>query len=296
METSEMKGVCEEICNSIGEEFNIDLRCALSNVVEDTKELHAAFENVREIMNFRFLGDEKIVFVYDDIMVGQGLKPLRLQIDNSLFKVISEQGDGEKACSIINDCFHECMECQTTLSETRMILLDIISILLKVIAQEDIITEIDCKPLYVLTTNMSGTHQLREAWYAILRYTKELCHIIETKKNQDLSELVLKVTEFIENNYSNPNLNVNIIADEFGRNRSSLSKRFRAETGVVLSEYIICYRLERAKEYLAQGDTINAVVEKTGFSSAVVFYRAFKKHMGMSPAEYKKMAIQTSNN
>ena len=296
MDMSEMKDVCEELCGSIGEEFSIDLRCALSNVTEDITELHAAFENVCEIMNFRFLGDDKIVFVYDDVMLGIGQKPLKRQIDNNLFEVISEQGDAEKACRIINDYFNWCMESRATLCDVRMVLYDIVNILLKIVAQADIAAEIECKTLYMLITNISGTYQLREIRHTILRYTKELCRIIETKKRQDDSEFVFKVKEFIKNNYADPELNVNILADELGRNRSSLSKRFKAETGIVLSEYIISYRLKKACEYLEENYTINDIVERTGFSTSVVFYRAFKKRFGMSPTEFKRMKKQKNIN
>lgn len=70
---------------------------------------------------------------------------------------------------------------------------------------------------------------------------------------------------------------------------SYLSTRFRKQTGKTFSEYLVSYRIEKAKELLRTGsDNCRQVAAAAGYKDYAQFSKIFKKYVGISPAEYRK--------
>ena len=68
-----------------------------------------------------------------------------------------------------------------------------------------------------------------------------------------------------------------------------LSKVYKKETGVTLNEAIATYRVEQAKILLDRGERVSNVAEKVGFDNFTYFSTTFKKVVGVSPTQYKKL-------
>ena len=68
-----------------------------------------------------------------------------------------------------------------------------------------------------------------------------------------------------------------------------LSARFRQETGMTLSEYVLHEKTEEAKRLLRYSDRSAAAIGAfLGFSSHGHFIRVFKKATGLTPGEYRE--------
>lgn len=107
------------------------------------------------------------------------------------------------------------------------------------------------------------------------------------------SELIGRVKEFINEQYMNPDLNLNYAANQFQFSAPYLSKLFKSIQHVSVIDYILHVRVEKAKELIVSGkNTIDEVAGKTGFSSSTSFIRAFKKVTGMTPGQYREMYRQ----
>ena len=103
------------------------------------------------------------------------------------------------------------------------------------------------------------------------------------------------IEAYIKENFSNPDLNVNMIADVFDISRPWLSKTFREKMGISISDYIVKCRLDKAKEMLKTGMTVSQISQAVGFSSEVVYCRAFKKYEGITSMQYRQL-IQIKDN
>ncbi|OCT16770.1 hypothetical protein A8709_08915 [Paenibacillus pectinilyticus] len=72
-------------------------------------------------------------------------------------------------------------------------------------------------------------------------------------------------------------------------NPAYLSRLFKKETGLSISEYSLKIRMEKAKKLLAESnDKISYVAEQAGYSHFSFFAKMFKKYTGLSPQEYRK--------
>ena len=79
------------------------------------------------------------------------------------------------------------------------------------------------------------------------------------------------------------------ISEVFYLSPNYLSKLFRKEMGVSLSEYIQGQRMARAKRLLLQTElSISQIAAETGYPSFAHFSKQFKKFVGMTPGEYRR--------
>lgn len=107
------------------------------------------------------------------------------------------------------------------------------------------------------------------------------------QKHHD-DKLVLEVQEMIEKHY-NTNIEVDVIAKEKSINRRTLERRFRNVTGNSIIQYLQRVRIESAKKILEK-DTSNVseTMFSVGYNDTKSFREVFRKHVGVSPSEYKK--------
>ena len=67
---------------------------------------------------------------------------------------------------------------------------------------------------------------------------------------------------------------------------STLSHRYRAESGITPMEHLLRLRVNLAKASIVKGQALKAVAESTGFSDASHLSRTFKHLEGVSPRDY----------
>ena len=79
------------------------------------------------------------------------------------------------------------------------------------------------------------------------------------------------------------------ISEVFYLSPNYLSKLFRREMGVSLSEYVQDRRMSLAKRLLLKNElSISQIAAETGYPSFAHFSKQFKKFVGMTPGEYRK--------
>ena len=128
------------------------------------------------------------------------------------------------------------------------------------------------------------------------------------RRNSEISEIVVSVTEQIQaaqnkyrsSCYSYPvqraveyihiqrfkPLSASDVADHLNMDRSYLSKRFHAETGQTITDYIHLVKLNVAIELIYSHEyTMVEIADLLGYSSYHYFARVFKKYKGFLPKE-----------
>ena len=106
------------------------------------------------------------------------------------------------------------------------------------------------------------------------------------------SEFLAQLTKVIEDNFSNPALSVNFLAEQLAISRSGLFAKIKALVDVTPNEMIQLVRLKRAAALLAEGRyKVNEVCYMVGFTSPSYFTKCFQKQFGMRPSDTE--AIRT---
>ena len=101
------------------------------------------------------------------------------------------------------------------------------------------------------------------------------------------SSYVANMKEFIHANYTMP-ITTNDVSSAVFLSSSYANQCFNAECGCTIFEYITQCRITQAKKLLSDTDIkVSSVAELVGYNGKTSFYLAFKRNVGISPAEYR---------
>jgi transcriptional regulator GlxA family with amidase domain len=79
------------------------------------------------------------------------------------------------------------------------------------------------------------------------------------------------------------------LAQRVALSRSALADKFTQLIGEPPLRYLTRVRIDTAARHLrSSDDTLRAIATASGYESATAFTRAFRRHMGMTPAEYRR--------
>ena len=117
------------------------------------------------------------------------------------------------------------------------------------------------------------------------------------KKKEDRSarELVKKIESYIDKYYTDDNINVFAVANEFGFSREYISRLFKKYTNTTILDTIHNKRMMLAQKLLADGQNVNNVAYQVGYTNVNVFIRRFKQYTKMTPKEYATKCASAAN-
>ena len=100
--------------------------------------------------------------------------------------------------------------------------------------------------------------------------------------------LIVKIQEYINQNYMDPSLSLTRISEEFHISENYFSYLFKREVSENFSTYLEKLRMAKAKELVTESDTsISDLYQYVGYNNAASFRRVFKKNFGVSPREMR---------
>ncbi len=114
---------------------------------------------------------------------------------------------------------------------------------------------------------------------------------ISERQKSKLSKPVERAKRYIKDFYHKP-LSLSEIAKNVYLSEQYLSELFKRETGKTITDYIREYKIEMAKVFM--NDTrykITDIAEKVGYSDARHFSKIFKKLVGVTPKEYRRLGV-----
>ena len=101
------------------------------------------------------------------------------------------------------------------------------------------------------------------------------------------SEQIAKILTYIQDNYRTVTLEK--LAESFHYTVPYVSKLVRSATGLTFTEILREIKFDVCRSLLLNSDLkINKIAEVAGFQNTDHFNRVFKKHMGITPTEFKK--------
>lgn len=104
------------------------------------------------------------------------------------------------------------------------------------------------------------------------------------------SDIITRMLQYIHENYADPDLTLQKIAEALYSNYSYLSAQFTKEIGMSASRYISRFRMTKAADALRNGvDNMVRIACEVGFTDVKYFYRCFKKEFGVTPYQYMDM-------
>lgn len=130
-------------------------------------------------------------------------------------------------------------------------------------------------------------------WNQLSDYCVRICDLMHQEKHQNAAEVAVQVKEYLDANYTNPDISLRLLSDVFSIEATALSKMFKRQFSVNFSDYLQQLRMDAAKALLeSNADSVAANSQSVGYLNYLSFKRAFVRNFGLSPKEYRS---QVSN-
>lgn len=114
-------------------------------------------------------------------------------------------------------------------------------------------------------------------------------------QKHQMKPIVREVIHYIKNHYSDCSLSSGSIAKEISVSPNYLSKMFRQEFGMTITEYITEIRISEAVSIIEESENISIteLAYSVGYNDSFYFSKIFRKQKGISPSDYIKVSKQT---
>ena len=122
----------------------------------------------------------------------------------------------------------------------------------------------------------------------VVKIMQQALILREKASKNRYDDVVREVIEYIEKNYMDENLSLNLLASHVNFSPNHLSTIFSQQTGQTLIKYLTDFRMNKAKELLrCTGKRSSVVSMEVGYKDPHYFSYLFKKTQGMTPTQYR---------
>ncbi|GLX69318.1 helix-turn-helix domain-containing protein [Paenibacillus glycanilyticus] len=283
--------------------YDMDLTVAISGRHNTLAGIAAAYSEAVDAMEYKMVLGKKGIIAYEDILSNRADEVqfgyyYPLQAEQQLINLI-KIGDFEQASSFMNDItdrnFRQPMM-NVTLAKCFMF--NLVGTMVKAMNElgDGKGSVLNDNPNWMNSILACDTVQeMQQELHALLHdvcafATVRLESNVTQERADSIRDLSARVAAYIEENYSDSNMNVNTIGEHFDLKGSYLSKLFKTQTGEGLLDYLHKYRIQKAKHRMTQHqESVSEVSRTVGYNDAATFIRVFKKYEGITPGKYKEM-------
>jgi two-component system response regulator YesN len=292
---NKMLSVLEAIRQSVCKFLSITVSIGLGKITASTDGIRESYLSSLTARDYKLiLSGNKVIFV-EDLEPGiSSFFHLESEKEENLISSIKFKGEDDIA-EAVNDLFKELGESGASLREYQLYFVEIISSLMKLTRLFKIESSQVLPEDSGIHIELDKFNSIEEAKDWIYKLSINISNGIAGKRSDASEVLFEKATHYINDNYGDPELNVQKISNYLYISPSYLGLIFKKKSGTTFLKYLVGVRLERAKELLMDmNKKIAGVAEEVGYPDVSYFSYFFKKNAGLSPREFRKKAAGES--
>lgn len=252
---------------------------AVSDVIANVKEIYRGVNNVLTILQHIEDDDDGMVIFVEDYDIASHYK-FTYRDEMQLVEAV-QSGKSDELHQLIDGILLENYERHVSNHKITCLIQELNNLCNRMALQENIELDMAEDSQRFLTFEAQRTH-LHTLFNQLLSQKK--------KQPPDSQTLFVKrADEIIRVKYME-DIFVESIAQELGISAKHLSKLYKMENGINLSDQIAMVRVRKVKELLENTDmTVTSIMETTGFTNRATFIRTFKKYVGLTPSSYRSL-------
>jgi len=123
----------------------------------------------------------------------------------------------------------------------------------------------------------------------LINILSDAVSVLQSRQEQNTKRIIMKMQEFINEQYANPDVSLHLLAEEFHLHPTYLSKLYKKETGETYVELLTRIRMNEAKRLLKSTNRkVGDIGTAVGYANTQYFCTLFKKLFKCSPLEYRE--------
>lgn len=273
-------------CSFLREHYDADISVYFSQVHYGTEEICTAYQEAVAAQKYRYLMTDENYIDYACVKDRKFtyISSVESKLSRTIIGYLKERNHSIPEEEFVDQLFETYeINLQSSIDTVECFKYELISVLHKAFAVCGASEQAD-----EILGDMTGSQSLVEFREKLIT-ALELC----MSKRQVFSkteDVCKRVEDYILQQYSDPQLSMEIIGRKVHMSPYYISKLFKAERGISVLGYIAKVRIDQAKKLLKETDkSIVKISEETGFMSSTVFIRTFRKLEGVTPGVYRSI-------
>lgn len=257
------------------------------------RELPVSFERASHAFAHRYLVEESRILnssemkqsVYSDETDFDINEVSPKQLDRSKIREFLKTGDREEAIYFVEEFFRDlCTNAMKSVMFRQYIIMDAYFCVIDFLEGLQI-SKSEIEPLDIT----SGILQNEEAAMSyVVKIIAKALELRDKTASNRYGDVVDEIMAYIEKNYADEELSLNLLASHVNFSPNHLSMVFSQQTGQTLIKYVTDYRMNKAKELLRCTNKKSSIVSmEVGYKDPHYFSYLFKKTQGMTPTQYR---------
>ena len=282
----ELEEVMICLANHCERNFKLTFSIAITKEYAKLNEMPRAYKEAKKILDYKFVFKQKRVIFLKDLDETQTKKyyyPIEIEA-KLITKTLNANEIGIKR--ILDEIFDESNTADIDkkhLKEFSGLLYNSLGRIL--IQLKEMNSDID--PKIFSSEEILRANDLKELREKFEEKILDVCKIAKEKDEDDNSDIKNKIEKYLEDNY-HIDISLDNLADYLGHSFKYTSILFKKVMGDNFKNYLNIYRIEKAKEIMAENKDIKIkdLAERIGYNSSNTFIRIFRKYEGVSPGKY----------
>ena len=282
----ELEEVMICLANHCERNFKLTFSIAITKEYAKLNEMPRAYKEAKKILDYKFVFKQKRVIFLKDLDETQTKKyyyPIEIEA-KLITKTLNANEIGIKR--ILDEIFDESNTADIDkkhLKEFSGLLYNSLGRIL--IQLKEMNPDID--PKIFSSEEILRANDLKELREKFEEKILDVCKIAKEKDEDDNSDIKNKIEKYLEDNY-HIDISLDNLADYLGHSFKYTSILFKKVMGDNFKNYLNIYRIEKAKEIMAENKDIKIkdLAERIGYNSSNTFIRIFRKYEGVSPGKY----------
>lgn len=261
--------------------------------VNRLRELPISFEKASHAFAHRYLVKESMILNSEEIKQGIYLENEEFnisnvdpkQIDRGKIREFLRIGDREEAIYFVEEFFRDLNRNAMKSNIFRQyITMDVYFCVVDFVAELQIARD-EIEPLDLTSGILQSQKSAKEY---VVRIIKKALELREKTASNRYGDIVDEAMRYIEKNYADEELSLNMLASHVNFSPNHLSMIFSQQTGKTFIKYLTDFRMNKAKELLrCTGKRSSMISMEVGYKDPHYFSYLFKKTQGMTPTQYR---------
>lgn len=280
--------IFREIQQEIYKVLGLTITISIGKIVYSLSDLHKSYNDAEQLLMYKYSWDESQMFDSEKL---KDISRDSIILDEVIKNIVSgiRANDKKQVKESLIEIKDSLKTAYIKKSKIYLILFEIVSQTCSLLKSCTLTDELIYKIKEEVITKITESRSLREAIVNLNEFCLTACDAIYGQKESYCNKQAMMALDYIEKNYSDFDLNLNVICSYLCISISHFSTIFKNYTGDTFMEVLTRTRMNKAKELLENTNLKNyEISEKIGFRDPHYFSIAFKKTTGKSPKEYAK--------